>query len=245
MNLKILNYLLENLRNSFKLDRWAEIRNQIDENTVITKLPWTPKRLEKFTQDITKTFSIVPNVTGSVIDVMNDIDTKYATRFWGEGMWQPRTDTYQYSGWNIVDDINKRNPRAVLDVGCGYNQFKPRIQNLIGIDKFNNCADYMVDILEYNVEPESYDAVIVFGSINFGDYNDVSTRFKKVFELTAPGGRIYVRANPGISHNNGQWIEIYPWDFESAHRVAVENNVKLVTFKQDNGDRLFFMYEKV
>lgn len=244
MNTKILTYLLENLKNAFKLKRWTEIRDQIDENTVVTKLPWTPKRLEKFKQDIVNTFDIDPNVNGTVHDIMNDIDVKYATRFWGGGIWQPRTDVYQYTGWNIVEEINKRNPRAVLDVGCGYNQFKPRIQNLVGIDKFNNSADYMVDILEYNIEPESYDAVIVFGSINFGDYTDVSTRFKKVFELTAPGGRIYVRANPGRSHANGPWIQIYPWDFESAHRIASENNVKLVTFKQDNGDRLFFMFEK-
>lgn len=244
MNTKILTYLLENLRNAFKLERWDEIRSQISQNTVVTDLPWTPKRLERFKQDIAKTFDIDPSVDGTVLDIMNDIDIKYGIRFWGGGVWQPRTDQYQYTGWNIVDEINKREPKAVLDVGCGYNQFKPRIPNLIGIDKFNNSADYMVDILEYNVDPESYDAVIVFGSINFGDYNDVATRFKKVFELTAPGGRIYVRANPGHSHKNGPWVQIYPWDFESAHRIAVENNVKLVTFKQDNGDRLFFMYEK-
>jgi SAM-dependent methyltransferase len=244
VNIKILNYLLENLRNAFKLERWNEIREQISGNTIVTLLPWTPKRLEKFKQDIANTFDIEPNVEGSVLDVMNDIDNKYATRFWGGGVWQPRTDVYQYTGWNVVDDINKRNPRAVLDVGCGYNQFKPRIPNLIGIDKFNNSADYMVDILDYHVKPETYDAVIVFGSINFGEYADVSARFKKVFELTAPGGRVYVRANPGISHKNGPWIQIYPWDFESVHRIAEENNVQLVTFKQDNGDRLFFMYEK-
>lgn len=244
MNNKILTYLLENLRNAFKLERWDNIRSHIGQNTVVTELPWTPKRLERFKQDIAETFDIDPSVDGTVLDIMNDIDIKYSTRFWGGGVWQPRTDQYQYTGWNIVDEINKREPKAVLDVGCGYNQFKPRIPNLIGIDKFNNSADYMVDILEYNVEPESYDAVIVFGSINFGDYTDVSTRFKKVFELTAPGGRIYVRANPGHSHKNGPWVQIYPWDFESAHRIAVENNVKLVTFKQDNGDRLYFMYEK-
>jgi SAM-dependent methyltransferase len=169
---------------------------------------------------------------------------KYSARFWGQGVWQPRTDVYQYTGWNIVDEINKREPRKVLDVGCGYNQFKPRIPNLIGIDKFNNSADYMVDILDFNVEPESFDAVIVFGSINFGDWDDMSIRYKKVFELLAPGGRVYVRANPGHSHKNGPWIDIFPWSFEHAHNIAKENNVELVQFKQDNGERLFFMFEK-
>jgi SAM-dependent methyltransferase len=248
MNTKILQYLLKNLEESFKLERWSDIRDAIGKDTVINQLPWTPVRFKKFLEDVNTTFDInvEQNIYGNktVTDLSDYIDQEYSARFWGGGVWQPRTDLYQYSGWNIVDEINKRNPKAVLDVGCGYNQFKPRIQNLVGIDKYNNSADYMVDILEYNVEPETYDAVIVFGSINFGTYDDVSARFKKVFDLTAPGGRIYVRANPGESHKNGPWIEIFPWDFETAHRISKENNISLVTFKRDNGNRLYFVYEK-
>ena len=86
--------------------------------------------------------------------------------------------------------------------------------------------------------------MIVFGSINFGDYNEVTTKFKKVFELTEPGGRIYVRANPGETHKNGPWIEIFPWTFDAAHKIAKEHDVELVTFKQDNSNRLYFMFEK-
>jgi SAM-dependent methyltransferase len=244
MNTKIFNHLVEKLRETFNLPRWDEIRTSISADTNILDLPWTPKRLEKFKEDLANLFDVEIDLSGSVTTVTADIDDKYAARFWGGGVWQPRTDVYQYTGWNIVDEINKRDPKAVLDVGCGYNQFKPRIKNLVGIDKFNNSADYMVDILEYNVEPETYDAVIVFGSINFGDYVDVSTRFGKVFELTAPGGKIYVRANPGQTHKNGPWIQIFPWDFEAAHRIAKEHSVRLVTYKKDNGDRLYFEFEK-
>ena len=244
MNRKIFHHLLEKLRDTFNLPRWDEIRDSINADTIVLALPWTPKRLEKFRGHIMSTFDVECNFNGSLAAITADIDEKYSARFWGGGVWQPRTDIYQYTGWNIVDEINKREPRAVLDVGCGYNQFKPRIQNLVGIDKFNNSADYMVDILEYTVSPETYDAVIVFGSINFGEYDDVSSRFKKVFDLTAPGGRIYVRANPGYSHKNGLWIDIFPWDFEHAHRIAKENAATLVTFKKDNGDRLYFCFEK-
>lgn len=244
MNRKILEYLLENLRQSFNLERWAGVRESLSPETRVDLLPWTPKRLERFRQDIRETFDVDADVTGTVMQLSDDIDDRYAARFWGGGVWQPKTDIYQYTGWGIVDEINERKPRRVLDVGCGYNQFKPRIPNLVGIDKFNNSADYMVDILEYNVEPDMYDAVIVFGSINFGEYEDIATRFRKVFELTAPGGRIYVRANPGESHKNGPWVAIYPWDFDTAHRIARENDATLVTFKKDNGNRLFFVYEK-
>lgn len=244
MNRKIFGYVTENLRDSFKLDRYAKIKASIDANTVINDLPWTPKRYEKFVSNLRDTFDVEPHLGGTVLDAVNDLDDKYSARFWGGGVWQPRTDIYQYSGWNVVDEINKKNPRAVLDVGCGYNQFKPRIPNLVGIDKFNNSADYMVDILDYNVDPGTYDAVIVFGSINFGDYDDVSRRFAKVFELTASNGIVYVRANPGHNHKNGPWIDIFPWSFENAHRIAKENDVDLVSFKRDNGDRLFFSYQK-
>ena len=245
MNRKISTFLLENLRESFKLSRWDSVREKINDDTVIVDLPWTPARLQKFKDKLLSTFQLDDvDLHASVSELTDEIDVKYSARFWGQGVWQPRTDVYQYTGWNIVDDINKREPRKVLDVGCGYNQFKPRIDNLIGIDKFNNSADYMVDILDFNVEPESFDAVIVFGSINFGDWDDMSIRYKKVFELLAPGGRVYVRANPGHTHKNGPWIDIFPWSFEYAHKIAKENDVELVTFKQDNGDRLFFLFEK-
>jgi len=244
MNTKIFNHLIEKLHQLFNLSRYDKVRATIDKDTVLLDLPWTPKRLDKFKEFVAETFDIETDFNGTLEDITADIDDKYAARFWGGGVWQPRTDQYQYTGWGIVDAINQRNPRAVLDVGCGYNQFKPRILNLIGIDKFNNSADYMVDILEYNVEPESYDAVIVFGSINFGDFNDISLRFSRVFDLTAPGGRIYVRANPGEQHKNGPWIQIFPWDFETAHRIAKDNDAKLITYKRDNGNRLYFEYEK-
>jgi hypothetical protein len=244
MNSKILKCIEENLQEAFNIDKYEYVKHTIKTDCKLDDLPWTPARLAKFVADIDITFDVVVEPIGTVSALTDTIDNAYASKFWGGGIWKPKTDGYQYTGWGIVDEINKRTPRAVLDVGCGYNQFKPRIPNLVGIDKFNNSADFMVDILEYNVEPETYDAVIVFGSINFGDYNEVSSKFKKVFELTAPGGRIYVRANPGETHKNGPWIEIFPWTFEAAHKIAKEHNVTLVTFKQDNSNRLFFMYEK-
>lgn len=245
MNNKILSYLIENLKDSFKLPKYKATHDSIDADTVIASLPWTPARLQKFKTKVIGAFQLDDISTDqSVARLTQEIDEKYSARFWGQGVWQPRTDVYQYTGWNVVDEINKRNPRRVLDIGCGYNQFKPRIPNLIGIDKYNNSADYMVDILDFNVEPESFDAVIIFGAINFGDWDDMRVRYRKVFELLAPGGKVFVRANPGHTHKNGPWIDIFPWSFEYAHKIAIENNVELTQFKQDNGDRLFFTFEK-
>lgn len=243
MNNKIFNFLLKNLQDSFNLPKYNHI--VINKETIVKDLPWTPKRYEKFTEKINFIFDLDGiNFDGSLIDVTNDINERYCTRFWG-GIWQPRTETYQYSGWNIVDKINKTKPTAVLDVGCGFNQFKARIPNLIGIDAYNNNADYMVDILDYTVPDNTYDHVIVFGSINFGDFEDVRIRMKKVIDITKPDGIIYVRANPGETHKNGQWIDIYSWDFDTAYKIAQMYSCELSSFKKDNGNRLYFELRKL
>jgi len=243
VNRKIYNFLYKNLHDAFNLPKYDDFNKTMTQWTIVNALPWTPKRWEKFCNQINNEFDLEINFNGTIADITHDIDQKYSARFWG-GIWQPRTEVYQFTGWNIVEIINKANPKAVLDVGCGFNQFKARIPNLIGIDAYNNSADYMVDILDYTVPNESYDHVIVFGSINFGEFDDINARFKKVIDLTMVGGKIYVRANPGHVHKNGQWIDIYPWDFDTAYRIAQLHNCELSSFKKDNGDRLYFELTK-
>ena len=106
MNTKILSYVLKNLDDAFKLERWNEIRINLNKDNDFKSLPWTPKRLEKFEQDLRDTFDVEPIIQGSVSELVEDLDVKYATRFWGGGVWQPKTDIYQYTGWGIVDEIN-------------------------------------------------------------------------------------------------------------------------------------------
>lgn len=240
MNRKIFDFLMKTLEDCFSLPKYKDV--SIFSNTFVNNLPWTPKKFEKFKHFVDNTFDMELNYTDTVYGLSETINKKYCERFWG-GIWQPRTEEYQYTGWSIVDKINKENPKSVLDVGCGFNQFKNRIHNLIGIDAYNNCADYMVDILDYNVPNESYDHIIAFGSINFGDYYDIEKRMKKVFSLLKPGGVLYMRVNPGISHKNGQWIDIFEWNFEHAFNFAKEMKVELVTYKVDN-NRFYIEYKK-
>ena len=244
MNRKIYNFLYKNLHDAFNLPKYDDFNKTMTRWTVVNALPWTPKRWEKFCEQINNEFDLEINFNGTIADITHDIDQKYSARFWG-GIRQQRTEVYQYTGWNIVETINKANPKAVLDVGCGFNQFKARIPNLVGIDAYNNNADYMVDILDYTVPDNTYDHIIVFGSINFGEYDDIEVRMKKVIDLTMPDGKIYVRANPGHVHKNGQWIDIYPWDFDTAFRIANKFNCELSSFKKDNGDRLYFELRKL
>jgi hypothetical protein len=127
-------------------------------------------------------------LSGTVREIVTELDRKYLSWFFGE-VWRPRTEKYQYTGWPLADIINKHNPEGVIDVGWGYNQFKERIPNIIGIDPYNNQAEYMVDILDYKVEPERYDGVICLGSVNFNSQADIEARVAQCVHLSSRGAR--------------------------------------------------------
>lgn len=241
MNTKIFQLFKKNLEIYFNLEKHQGILSNVNEQTFLEDLPWTPARLKKFKDAISQELDLDFEVNGTIDEIIKDLDKAYMARFFGE-IWKPKTESYAYTGWMIVDEINKLSPRKVLDVGCGYNQFKGRIPNLVGIDPFNNCADFMVDILDFNV-PEKFDAMICFGSINFGDSNDVFIRLQKAIDILANNGRAYFRVNPGIQWKNGPYVDIFPWSFEIAYKFASKLNVNLETFKKDN-DRLYFVYHK-
>jgi SAM-dependent methyltransferase len=240
MNNKIFRLLIENLNLAFGLPKYDSL--QIDAETRIDYLPWTPARFKKFKDKIENTLGVESELVGTVKQVVAELDRKYLHWFFGE-VWRPRTEKYQYTGWPLVDMINKHNPGKVLDVGCGYNQFKERISNLIGIDPYNNQADYMVDILDFKIEPEIYDAIIALGSINFNSQADIEGRVQRCVELLASDGRMYFRANPGIEHKNGPWVDIFPWSFEKCYEIAKKFDLEVETFKVDQ-DRLFWIYQK-
>jgi hypothetical protein len=242
MNTKIFALITKNLNLAFNLPKYADIT--IDKNTVVNQLPWTPARFAKFKDAMEAELNIASEYQGTIESIVKDLDVRYSNRFFGE-IWQPRTNDYNYTGWQLVEEINKHDPKAVLDVGCGYHPFKNRIPNLIGIDPYNHAAEYQVDILEYKVKPESYDHIIALGSINFNSKEDIEDRFSHCVNLLQRGGRFYLRANPGITHKTGPYVDIFPWTFEVVNEFAEKYNLKLDTFQKDSNDRLFFVYTKL
>jgi SAM-dependent methyltransferase len=243
MNTKIFKLIMENLEESLNLPKYDQIRKQLTEDTIVQDLPWTPARYEKFKAKIEQTLDLPCDFVGSIKQIVNDFDIRYSNRFFGE-IWKPHTETYSYTGWQLVEEINKLKPRKVLDVGCGYNQFKDRIPNLIGIDPYNNCADYQVDIFEFVDEPNSYDVIMALGSINFNSFEDIDARINKCVSLLSSKGKMFFRVNPGITHKNGPWVDIFPWSFEIAQKFAKTYNLTLDNFKKDANSRLYFVYSR-
>ena len=242
MNIKIFNLICKNLQDSFNLPKYANIT--INADTQVQDLPWTPARYSKFKDAVEAELSLPCDYVGTLRSIVDDLSERYILRFFSE-IWKPRTGDYEHTGWELVEEVNKLNPEKVLDVGCGYHPFKGRIHNLIGIDPYNNCADYEVDILDYKVRPESHDVIIALGSINFNSRDEIQARFSHCVDLLKPGGKFFLRANPGITHKTGPYVEIFPWTFETANEFAELYNLHLDTFKKDANDRLYFVYTKL
>ena len=242
MNTKIFNLITKNLQLAFNLPKYAAI--SIDADTRVQDLPWTPARYKKFKDAVEAELSLPCDYVGTLRSIVDDLSERYILRFFSE-IWKPRTGDYEHTGWELADEINRLNPERVLDVGCGYHPFKGRIQNIIGIDPYNNCADYEVDILEYKVKSESHDVIIALGSINFNSRDEIEQRFAHCVNLLKPNGKFYLRANPGITHKTGPYVEIFPWTFEVVNEFAERYNLHLDTYKKDANDRLYFVYTKL
>ena len=239
MNQKIFKLLTENLKQAFHLPKYNRL--VINADTEVDKLPWSPVRYRKFKDAMEAELQLPCDYVGTVRDITADLSDRYTHRFFAE-IWKPRTNDYDYTGWQLADEINALNPRSDLDVGCSYHPFKGRIHNLVGIDPYNNCADFMVDILDY---VGSHDVVIALGSINFNSRDEIESRFAKCVDVLEPGGRFYLRANPGQTHKTGPYVDIFPWSFAVVKEFEQKYNLRLETYKQDANDRLYFVYTKL
>jgi len=76
-------------------------------------------------------------------------------------------------------------------------------------------------------------------------WDDIEQRFSHCVSILKPGGSFFLRANPGISHKAGPYVEIFPWSFEVVNEFAEKYNLRLNTFKRDANNRLYFVYTKL
>ena len=71
--------------------------------------------------------------------------------------WKPDYNKFIYSGWKLLEKI--KDNETILDVGCGYNLFKPHLgDRLYGIDPANDNADEVVDIENFKSNKNPPDA---------------------------------------------------------------------------------------
>jgi ubiquinone/menaquinone biosynthesis C-methylase UbiE len=117
---------------------------------------------------------------------------------------------FEKCGDETIQLINSMNPQLVLDLGCGDNQYKEHIKNLVGIDIVNTKADILSDISSLSYEDNSVDACLCYGSINFGDDKLIEIQLKEMNRVLKSGGISVFRGNTHIS----DMIPYYIWTEE-------------------------------
>jgi SAM-dependent methyltransferase len=159
--------------------------------------------------------------------------------------WQNDMKKWKYSGLKLIDEVNGLNPRSVLDIGCGYNEFKNKIKFLTGIDPYNRNADIQTDTLKYQTD-EMYDVVLALGSINFGPHEKISKEVAKAVSLTQPNGKLFFRVNPGVKHDKPEsvWVDFYSWNANVVIKLAQENNCEVLDIRNDTNQRIYFVLSK-
>ena len=175
--------------------------------------------------------------------------------------WKAPTTSFEHSGERLIEKINQLNPQSVLDIGCGHNPYKGRIQNLLGVDPFNDKADIKMTIHDYYTanKDKQFDVVMALGSINYGSKEKILYEVDLVDKMTKPGGYQFWRVNPGHNHNNKEFpladlIDFFPWDKEFVYKIAEIYGYEVKEFEVDHKkdydpnvkseERLYFCFYK-
>jgi hypothetical protein len=207
----------------------------------------TNNDVSKVTSQLIKdTFDVEVNkFFDNLVDYTNEIDIKCLHKYFAYH-WDHDMKKWKHSGLALIDQINDMKPRAVLDVGCGYNEFKGKIHNLIGVDPYNDRADHKIDILEYR-SIEKFDIILALGSINFGGRNKIIAEVSKCVNMLENGGMMFFRVNPGVQHDKpeAKWIEFYAWNVPFIIELAEMFNLKVLDIRDDSSKRKYFVYRKV
>jgi SAM-dependent methyltransferase len=138
--------------------------------------------------------------------------------------WNTDLNCYHLSGFAILPDIMKLNPKTILDLGCGYNEFKRYFPQLVGIDFANSCADVVDDFLNYDCPDNSQDVILALGSINFVDLETVTQNVDYIHRKLKPGGTAFIRVNPAQAPDDSITEKFYAWSIEDIYNFTTKYN---------------------
>lgn len=114
---------------------------------------------------------------------------RYNPKQWNGNTFQERSGIEE-----MYDRINALKPSLVIDAGCGKNQHKYFIKNLIGFDAspYPN-VDMHCAIQDAPFEPNCADAVLALGSVQYISRDYVLKNIEKIISWVKPGGLIEMR----------------------------------------------------
>lgn len=201
--------------------------------------------VSKITQPyLQQTFGVTVKRCDTIEEYVNVLDDACLEKYFSK-YWQNDMKKWKHSGLQLIDEVNNLKPRAVLDVGCGYNEFKGKIDNLIGIDPYNDKADFKVGTLEYKTH-EKFDVILCLGSVNFGSQDKIINEVKRCVDLLEDNGFMFFRVNPGVQHDKpeAKWIEFYAWNVPFIIELAKMFGLSILDIRDDTNQRKYFVYRK-
>ena len=202
--------------------------------------------LDKITQPyILETFGVEVARCDTLEQYTEAIDVACLHKYFSK-YWENDIKKWKYSGLALVDEVNSLKPRAVLDVGCGYNEFKGKIDKLTGIDPYNDKADLQVSTLKYRTD-QKFDVMLCLGSVNFGSRDKILAEVGRCVNLLEDGGTMFFRVNPGVQHDKSEakWIEFFAWNVPFIIELSEMFNLKVLDIRDDSNQRKYFIYRKV
>lgn len=152
--------------------------------------------------------------------------------------WQTDLNCYPISGYSLITKIKEINPKKIIDVGCGYNDFKKHIPNIIGIDIANKNADHVMDIMDYPCEDNSVDVILALGSINFGTKDTIEKQVEWIASKLKTGGLAFFRVNPSAPPSKSIEKFFYKWDIETIYELSKKFNLDISENKIEVEERL-------
>lgn len=182
-------------------------------------------------------------------DIASLIIDMYYTKY-----WEDNSMSFTRSGADFHTEVNQLRPESVLDVGCGNNNFKDKIYDLVGIDPFNKKADHMKTLEQYSVEnPDvQFDVLLLLDSINYGRRPDILYKFSIIDKLTKKGGHQFWRVNKGVEESETfpllGLVDSYEWEEKFVKELAEYNGYELKEMCEETNSsgekRLFFCFYK-
>ena len=168
-------------------------------------------------------------------------------------MMKEITDYFNGTQWmqtELDEDVVNavKEAYSIIDVGCGYNQYKQFNPNkLIGIDIANPKADWNGDILEYKTY-QRFKLAVCYGCLHFYDYHWITERFEKVLALTLTSGIIMMKVNPGMDSKYplpffNKWTWSLVDHFAQVYHLKVDNRNEWKS-PDDGSARLKWTYIK-
>lgn len=108
-----------------------------------------------------------------------------------------RFKSFEFSGFNLIDEVNALKPGAVLDAGCGRNFLKGKINNLIGFDVINydtNDITASIEDLAHAYALGSIDVILALGNLQYDTRDEITLDIATLVSWLKIGGIMIVRA---------------------------------------------------